>query len=588
MTPNETMIPRPEHPRPDFERRDWKNLNGTWSFCFDDEDKGEAEKWYTGHSFEREIVVPFCYQSRMSGIGDESHHEVVWYERQFTVPAEFLGKRIFLHFGAVDYEAKVWLDGVYLGKHTGGYLPFKFDITSMVDPAEGSSHTMTVRAADSRSCLQPRGKQNWKDEPWGCWYTPVTGIWQTVWLEAAGMVHTERVRITPDVDKRCVLFEAYVNQVPENGWLEFTVTYKGKLVNQIKTKVGERLTKLTVNLLETDKVDAIHYWHPYNPCLYDVDITVYAGNEAVDKVSTYFGMRKIHVQNDWVYLNNIPIFQKLVLDQGYWPDSLLTPPSDEAIKYDIEMTKRFGYNGARKHQKIEDPRYYYWADKMGLLVWGEIPSAYDFCTEEMENLIDTAKGFIERDYNHPCIINWVPLNESWGVRNIFGDREQQMFADGLYGLFKALDNTRTVSTNDGWEYTVSDIIGIHDYTAWGHQLSGLYGDTDNLVKGAPNNFRNVMASGYEYKGQPLLCTEYGGIAFSKDSGNGNWGYNGAVENEEEYLKRLNDITQAFKKMPYMRGYCYTQLTDVFQEVNGLMDMDRNPKVDPAKIAQINR
>lgn len=588
MQVNNTAIPRPEHPRPDFERKHWMNLNGTWRFDFDDTDRGEKEKWYLDHDFEREITVPFCYQSKLSGIGDESHHEVLWYQREFTVPSDFDGKRIFLHFGAVDYFAKVWVDGVYLGSHTGGYLPFKFDITDYVKTDATTTHKVTVRVEDSRSCIQPRGKQNWKDEPFGCWYTPVSGIWQTVWLEAAGMVYAERVRITPNVDERSVFFETYLNSVPEEAKLQITISYQGEKVNQILTDVKERCIRTTINLLETDKVDAIHYWWPSNPCLYDVDITVYSGETAIDQVSTYFGMRKVHCDNGWVYINNIPFYQKLILDQGYWPDSLLTPPSDDAIILDIEMTKKFGYNGARKHQKIEDPRYYYWADKMGLLVWGELPSSYDFCTEEMENIFDTMKGFIDRDYNHPCIITWVPLNESWGVRNIYADKKQQKFARGLYHLIKALDNSRLVSTNDGWEQVDTDIVSIHDYTAWGHELSPEYSDIDQAVKGAPNKYRNTFAKGFNYTGQPVLCTEYGGIAFEKDSGNGNWGYNGAVKDEEEFLKRFGDITRAFKAMPYMRGYCYTQLTDVFHEVNGLMDMNRKPKVDPDRVAEINK
>lgn len=580
-------IPRPEHPRPDFQRNDWVNLNGVWNFDFDDDDVGEKEVWFLGHEYRKQIIVPFCYQSKLSGIDDQSHHEVVWYQREFTVPSEFKGKRILLHFGAVDYFAKVWLDGKYLGSHKGGYLPFKFDITNHVKADGKTAHSITVRVEDSRSCTQPRGKQNWKDEPFGCWYTPVTGIWQTVWLEAVGMTYVDRVRITPDIDKRTVCFESYLNQVPEDGKLEFTISFEGQLVNKVVTSVQQRWVKLTVDLLTTDKVDAIHYWWPENPNLYDVDIALYEKDTVVDKVATYFGMRKIHCENGWIYLNNTPLYQKLVLDQGYWPDSLLTPPSDEAIVYDIEMTKKLGFNGARKHQKIEDPRYYYWADKLGLLVWGELPSAYDFCTEEMENLFDEMRGFIERDYNHPCIITWVPLNESWGVRNIYADDEQQKFACALYYMIKALDNTRLVSTNDGWEQVDTDIVAIHDYTAWSHQLSPIYKDVDQLVKGAPNKFRSLFAKGYEYKGQPILCTEYGGIAFKKDSGGGNWGYHEAVEDEEEFLRRFEDITRAFRSMEYIRGYCYTQLTDVFNEVNGLLDMNRKPKVDIEKIARIN-
>ena len=262
--------------------------------------------------------------------------------------------------------------------------------------------------------------------------------------------------------------------------------------------------------------------------------------------------------------------------------------TDEAIVRDIELTKQMGFNGARKHQKIEDPRYYYWADKLGLLVWGEMPSAYDFGNLEVKNVMDEMQAFIERDYNHPSIITWVPLNESWGVRQIYANKDQQRFADGLYHMIRAYDATRLVSTNDGWEQVDADIAGVHDYTAWEHQLSHIYENVDELVAGAPNRDRTVFAQGYEYSGQPIMVTEYGGIAFAKDATDGNWGYNGAVENEASFLERYSNITNAFRKMTYMRGYCYTQLTDVFHEVNGLLDMDRNPKVSIEEIAKVNR
>ena len=285
-------------------------------------------------------------------------------------------------------------------------------------------------------------------------------------------------------------------------------------------------------------------------------------------------------------LNNRPLYQKLILDQGYWPESLLTPPSDEAIRFDIEMTKKMGFNGARKHQKIEDPRYYYWADRLGLLVWGEMPSAYDFNTEEIENITREWMEFINRDYNHPCIITWVPFNESWGVRNIYTDKNQQNFALTLYHISKAIDGTRLVSTNDGWENVKSDFCAIHDYIAWGEEFAEKYCDKSILYE-LNTSGRMTFAQGYEYEGQPVIITEYGGIAFESPDRKA-WGYHEAVKDVQGFINRYSSITDAIRKTKYIRGYCYTQLTDVMQEINGLMTADRKLKVPLDEIQKINK
>jgi hypothetical protein len=309
-------------------------------------------------------------------------------------------------------------------------------------------------------------------------------------------------------------------------------------------------------------------------------------NLEIDKVKTYFGMRKISVKGDMILLNNRPLYQKLILDQGYWPESLITPPSDEAIKYDIEMTKKMGFNGARKHQKIEDPRYYYWADKLGLLVWGEVPSAYNFNSEEISNITLEFMEFINRDYNHPCIITWVPLNESWGVRNIVSDKNQQDFAKALYYTAKALDGTRLVSSNDGWEQVTSDINAVHDYVARGEAFEKKYSDNEKLFEGSVD-WRMLYAEGEKYNGEPVIITEYGGIAFANNASGQNWGYGYGVKDEEDFFERYEGLLKAIKNTPYIRGYCYTQLTDVLQEVNGLMTPDRKMKVDIERVKKAN-
>jgi len=407
-----TNIPRPEYPRPDFQRDEWLNLNGEWEFEFDDDNIGQSIKWYESGGFSNKIVVPFCYQSELSGVNSREMHKYLWYKKEFDLPDEFSGKRVLLNFGAVDYVAKVWLNNQFVCMHKGGYTPFKADITDLLVRGKNK---IVVKAEDNYDCVQPRGKQYWKEKPERCWYTPSSGIWQTVWLETVGEVYIDKIRLTPDIDKRNVLLETFLDREP--GWMQLCIdiSYQGKRINTIVKDVKDRISKVTIDIREEDYIDEIHHWTPESPNLYDIDISLIKNDQVIDRIHSYFGMRKISVEGDTLMLNNKPYYMKLILDQGYWPESLLTPPSDEAIRFDIEMTKKFGFNGARKHQKIEDPRYYYWADKLGLLVWGEMPSAYLYNAEEIENITSELIQFINRDYNHPSIVFWVPLNESWGL-----------------------------------------------------------------------------------------------------------------------------------------------------------------------------
>ena len=578
----EASIPRPEYPRPDFERSHWFNLNGEWEFEFDDRNCGETERWYEGKAFARRITVPFCYQSALSGIHDPSRHEILWYRRSFRVPESFRSKRVFLNCGAVDYAAKVWLNGELAGSHRGGHVPFQMEITRFL---KDEMNIIVIRAEDAYDCDQPRGKQYWRQKPDRCWYTPTSGIWQTVWLEATGESRLDQIRLTPDIDRRQVEAEFFLDGYQEGLEIGLVLTYQGMPVHSVKAAVHAKVFKLILEIKESDPVDEVHYWTPECPNLYDLDIRLYLSGELVDAVRSYFGMRKISIQGDRILLNNKPYYQKLILDQGYWPDSLLTPPSDAAIRYDIEMAKKFGFNGARKHQKIEDPRYYYWADRLGLLVWGEMPSGYQFNAMEIENISREWIEFINRDYNHPAIIAWVPFNESWGVRNILVDRNQQAFAQAMVHLIKALDGTRFVSANDGWEQVESDICGIHDYEAWGEAFAAKYADKEKLLETEAVG-RLIYANGYRYQGQPVLLTEYGGIAFESQTAD-NWGYHGTVKDEESFLQRYRSITAAIQNTKYICGYCYTQLTDVMQEINGLLTADRKVKIDSEKIRWVN-
>lgn len=580
-------ILRNEHPRPDRVRARWQTLNGEWDFAFDANKVGQKEKWYRTGAFDQRIQVPFAYQTVLSGIHSQEHVDVVWYARDVEIPSDMQSLRRLLHFGAVDYRADVWLDGQYLGGHEGGYTPFSFDITDLTQEGAGPFR-LVVRCEDRLDFDQPRGKQSFRPEPFECWYTPVTGIWQSVWLEGVGETYPVDFRLTPHVETSSIKVELTLNELPCRGAVRLTASYQGDVVCRQEIAVtSDRYLQTELYLRHNERLEGIHMWWPHSPALYDLRIETLADGAVVDCVDTYFGMRKISIENGYVLLNNHVLYQRLILDQGYWPDGLLTAPSDDALRRDVELTKELGYNGARKHQKFEDPRYLYWADKLGLLVWGELPSAYWLRDSQKRNMMRDLSEAIRRDYNHPALIAWVPLNESWGVPFIQDNEEAQNLNDALYHMVHTLDGTRFVSGNDGWEQAETDVVTVHDYTAWPNELKPEYEDIDTIHHGNPGSGRLVTAEGYENLGKPMLLTEYGGIAMQKDAAGDNWGYNGAAKDEESFLHRFEAITQAFKHMPGFRGYCYTQLTDVFQEVNGLLDMDRNPKANPAEIRRIN-
>lgn len=593
MSTQHPSIPRAEHPRPDFMRDTFENLNGQWQFAYDDQNLGLDQKWFApGHALEKEITVPFCYQSELSGICEETIHPILWYRRAFTVPASMQGQRVLLRFGAVDYACRVFVNGQEVGSHKGGYDPFALDITHCLKAGEND---LCVRVVDEPDCVQPRGKQYWKDGLMGCWYTPSSGIWQTVYLEAIGDLSFDYIHITPDIDRHIASFEMALDKLPsQNLSVDLSISMGGETVTCVTRTVCAGVIRMPVDMLSRGDLDSLSLWSPKNPALYDVTATLRdEKGQMLDRVKTYFGMRKIENQNGVLYLNNQPLYQRLILDQGYWPKSLITPPSDEAIQEDIRLTLRFGYNGARKHQKVEDPRYYYWADKMGLLVWGEVPSPYEFSDAMVENVSATMLAFIRRDFNHPCIITWAPLNESWGVRQIYADKRQQATGQMLYYMCKAADGTRLVSTNDGWEQVTGDYCALHDYVAWGDGMARHFDDRAR-VEAFSCDVRPAWAEGQTPTGKEIfLVSEYGGIAFTniglqgEMGGMETWGYNGKVESEEAFFERFESVHNAVRAIPYCQGYCFTQLTDVMQEVNGLVTPDRKPKMDPERFAKIN-
>ena len=567
-------LPRTEHPRPDFARECWMTLNGEWDFSI------------ANDRFDQKIIVPFACECTLSGIGDTGFHPVVWYRRQFKIPSEMHGKHILLHFGAVDYSCSVWVNGVLVKEHTGGQSSFAADITHAIRWDE--ENLLVVRVQDDPQNLeQPRGKQFWEEKSRSIFYTRTTGIWQSVWLEAVSPAHLVNVRITPLFDEKAVCFDY---KLSENSGLalETYISFQGTPVTTLTVHPQSAAGSFTVNV-DRPTADIWNFyedlaWSPEHPRLFDVRFRVLCKGQCTDEVHSYFGMRKVAVENGRFLLNGRPYYQKLVLDQGYWPQSLLTAPDDEAFVKDIQLVKEMGFNGVRLHQKVEDPRFYYHADRMGLLVWGEIGSAYIYSPEYAKNFYQEWVDCVLRDYNHPCIVVWVPLNESWGVQEIWKDPMQQAHSMAAYHITKSLDRTRPVVDNDGWEHTCGDLLTIHDYEGNASVLLERYAEMERILKYRPGG-KDLFAYGYGYVERPVIVSEYGGVRFAQEGTDG-WGYS-SDNDPHNYVQHVASLTAALLRSPHVQGYCYTQLCDVESEQNGLLTYERKPKVDLKLIREAN-
>lgn len=570
------------HPRPQFSRNNWESLDGEWKFAFDDKNIGEVNKWANGIPEGKTIQVPFSYETKLSGIEDSSHHPVVWYERTINVKQD---KNVLLHFEGADYYTTLWVNGLKVGHHQGAYTAFVFDITNYVHKGENQ---VVVKVEDSMDCSQPRGKQRWLKDNFGCWYVQTTGIWKTVWLEYVSPIHIDYLKMTPEYDKKEIAIELHVNKKEYDSDLTASaeISYEGKIINKVTVKVIDGVAKFSPSVLESGNPWSMKSWSPEIPNLYDIKFELFQDGQPVDLVNSYFGMRKISIEGRKILLNNEELYQRLILDQGYWEESGLTPPTVEALETDIDKVLEMGYNGVRKHQKIEDNRFLYLCDKKGLLVWSEVGATYTFDDQAVANFTNEWIEIVQQNYNHPCIITWVPFNESWGIGDIFVNEAQQKFTEGIYYLTKTFDSMRPVITNDGWEHTISDIITLHDYEEFGEVFRKRYKNSEVLLSNniQHNKHRFPFAKGYGDQGQPVIISEFGGIAFASESG---WGYGNQVKDEEAFIQRFESIHQAIQDLDYVCGFCYTQLTDVQQEINGLLTIDRKAKVDLTKIREIN-
>lgn len=571
------------YPRPLLVRDNWTCLNGEWEFGLGAD----------ARCIDRSIQVPFAPETPASGLELGGYLAECWYRRRFALPNRSEGHAVWLHFEAADYETRVWVNGHFVGSHEGGYTRFSFDITPFLSDADDQMIVVAC-ADDPHDLAKPRGKQDWLPNAHSIWYPRTSGIWQTVWLETVPAVSIEKLGWTPSVDHWSIslaakLHSSHGEQQLQGCRLRLELSIKGRVLVDDTFSINGRELQRTISLPDggIDSVRDELLWSPNRPTLIDATLTLLdrEGN-VVDKVQSYTAMRSVSSVGDRVMLNGRPIELRMLLDQGYWPETGLTPPDDQAILRDIELVKSMGFNGVRKHQKIESERFLYFADSMGLFVWEEMPSPYRFGADTIRRVTRQWLDAIERDLSHPCIIAWVPINESWSVPDLQTRADQRAFVDSLYTLTKALDPTRLVISNDGWEISRTDLVNIHDYDHDPVRLATRYdmgrrSPAEILKQERPGN-RVLLLDDSVYTQQPILLTEFGGIALADDPA-ATWGYSRAL-NSGDLARRYCKLLEAVRSLKIFGGFCYTQFTDTYQEANGLVTMDREPKFDPSLIA----
>ncbi|MYD61160.1 MAG: beta-glucuronidase [Gemmatimonadetes bacterium] len=574
--------PRPEHPRPQFQRNTWLNLNGTYNFAIDVGQSGEAKGWPQNPAeLDRAITVPFCPESSLSGIQNTDFMPSVWYHRTLDIPDEWTDKRVLLHFGAVDYHCKAWVNGRLIGQHYGGSSSFTFDITDAL--TSGANHLVVCANDDTRSGDQPSGKQCPDLYSRGCHYTRVTGIWQTVWLEAVPESRIETVRIVPDLDSsRFVLTPTFKNA--HRGHSFRAVLLNGKEEVAVSTMPATSGAAMSLRIKNPQP------WSPDNPHLYDLRFELRDNDTTIDTANSYAGLRKFHIEGHKFYLNNTPIFLRLVLDQGFYPDGIWTAPSDDMLKGDIEKSLAVGFNGARLHQKVFEERFHYWADKLGYLTWGEYCDwGMNFGSpQSIHNQQREWREIVQRDLNHPSILAWTPYNETRrGATNHFEAHRRAV--QETYDLTRALDPSRPCHDTSGYVHVCTDIYTVHDYEQDPVKFQATYAPV------SPDDWENTPIRFPElnvpYQGQPYVVDEYGGtwwdpnaVETEQDADRkSSWGYGKRPTDIEEVYHRIEKLTAILLNHPNIAGYCYTQLTDIEQEQNGIYTYDRREKFDAKRL-----
>ena len=560
-------LPRPEHPQPQMERSAWRSLNGAWQFAFDFGRSGLDRHFERRDALDTTITVPFCPESVLSGVHYTDFIPAVWYARAFTLTPEELSGRVLLHFGAVDYEAHVFVNGEPAGTHRGGYTSFCFDITDLC--RAGENRLSVYAEDDNRSGKQPHGKQCESFDSQGCDYTRTTGIWQTVWLEFVPETYIQSVQYYSNITEGTLLVQA---KLCGAGTFTVQASFEGRPCGEASARAENGFAAVTLPLSE------LHLWDVGRGNLYDLTLTF-----GSDSVKSYAGMREVRIEGRRVLLNGRPVFQRLVLDQGFYPDGIYTAPDESALVRDIELSLAAGFNGARLHQKVFEPRFLYHCDRLGYLAWGEMANwGLDYSDPAaLEAFLGEWLDALGRDFNHPSIVGWCPFNETW-------DREGRRQLDSLlamvYRVTKQLDPTRPCIDTSGNFHVVTDIYDVHDYEQDPASFAAHY---EAFRTGGA--FYDAQAARQQYDGKkPMFVSEYGGIKWNPQGDvEKAWGYGDGPATEEAFIERYRGLTEALLSNPNMFGFCYTQLYDVEQETNGLYTYSREPKFDMAVFHAIN-
>lgn len=585
-------IPRSEYPRPELRRPRWLCLNGRWELELDDDDRGLAAGWHTGRPFSRRIEVPYPIESALSGVGDRTPHAVVWYRRGFVVPEGLGGERLVLRIGACDHAAQVFVNGREVGRHRGGYAPFGFDVAHGLRAGENE---LVVRVEDRASWAQPRGKQIAGEGGTGIDYDGVTGIWQSVWLEPLPEISIESVW------PRYTLARRELSVLVEFGAARDVALFDGEVEALLFD--GEReVARASASGFSRPEsrlalaVPAPRLWSPDDPHLYRLVVRLAREGRVLDEVTCDAGLREITWHGGVLRLNGEPLYLRGLLDQGYFPGGWYAAASDVDLRRDVELVRAMGFNMVRKHQKAEDPRFLHWADRLGLLVWSELPSGRDFTTHLVTSLTEEWTALVRRDRMHPSVVAWVPMNESWGVWQQASRPEQRALVEALTALTRALDPTRPVLGNDGWEWSTGDLRGIHSYAATGEALArhvaAIREDPGAEVLLASELLgpkRGVLA-GADPASCPLVLSECGGVGYVAKGAPAPprdlFVYGSLPRTPAELEARLRDLAAGIAAIPELAGFVWTQLTDVQQERNGLLDFERRPKLPLATLREI--
>jgi len=586
-------IPRPEYPRPQFQRADWLNLNGEWEFEIDGGDSG-IQRGLLTNPYTGKITVPFCPESQLSGVGHLDFMQAVWYRKRVTVPADWAGRNTLLHFQAVDYDATVWVNGKEVARHRGGFTPFSADLKGIAKA--GEEIEIVLRARDYTNMPKAKGKQSERYDSYACLYTRTTGIWQTVWLEPVSAISLKRPRITPDVANSVLRLEQPITNNQKGLKLRATLKNDKGIIATAEIRADLDLApRLDLAIPEGSR----RLWSTTDPFLYDITIElVDASGTVIDSAASYAGLRSVSIHGKEVRINGDVVFQRLILDQGYYPDGVMTAPTDEALARDITLSLEAGFNGARLHQKVFEERFLYHADRLGYLVWGEFGDwgcgGFGPSNDHQQpgaNYITQWLEAVERDYSHPSIIGWCPLNETWqpiqDKITVLDD-----VTHGMYLATKAMDTTRPVLDTSGYSHRVrgADIYDSHDYIGEQDFAAGFENYKKRHEKMDKDEVFTNMHNGHEpqsvpYEGQPYFVSEFGGFKWNPDDSK-SWGYGSAATSVEDLHFRFKAVADVLLDNPFMFGYCYTQLTDIYPEENGIYTFDRKPKFDIPRVHAI--